>query len=511
MLARDRVLRVTLAVLLIALGFCAYTYRRAFIQAIFLDGPSDGPRPLLAAVQGERALGLAPVERVRVVLIDGLGQLSAMHLPSYSALCSQGYDLILDTGFPTVSLPVQHVLWTGLTQQQTGIMFRGKKEILERPLPPPARGIPAQVPESMAIAESHAYIVHALGFAEVMPPSPTELPVAWAELGFMAAAQEAILSPRPLVFVHLLGVDVAGHKHGSDSPAYDQATRQADDMLGRLWAADQAAHPTGTRWFLLSDHGHRGQGLYGRPGGHGGSEPHIRQVRACIAGELKDAPPIPGGTYLHLVDYARAIADSLGAELSPESAGRPLYLAAGAPAEPDATLPSPSRSRWIAALIILFVAALTTGWAASRSRALLPWWWPVAILGVIVMGAPPELSVPMVYQPLGRVVYVTALPGLAFLAILAGRSLEHQPAVRVVLGQMTLPVAGMIATAILAGGKGALDIALGLPGEPPLMPGFTAYTSVLAVLVYAGAVVCTLALLVTMIPGVGPRPRRRQA
>src|SRR5690606_11490217 len=79
--------------------------------------------------------------------------------------CSRGLALRVDVGFPTVSLPVQVSLWTGLTQQQTGIVFRS-----DRPLVPPlATSIPAQVPGSRAVAESHGYIVRSIGFADAQP------------------------------------------------------------------------------------------------------------------------------------------------------------------------------------------------------------------------------------------------------------------------------------------------------------------------------------------------------
>src|SRR5690606_34607212 len=236
--------------------------------------------------------------------------------------------------------------WTGLTQQQSGMLFRGKSEILNRPRPAPAHGVPAQGAGSVAVAESHAYIVHALRFAHVLPASTAELPRGWASPGFDEAATTAVTSDARLVFVHVLRVDTAGHRaSGQGSPGYDEAARTADALLGQLMDAARAAHPTGTRWFVLSDHGHRGAALIGRAGGHGGSEPAIRQVRGCITGALDHEPPVRPGTYIHLVDMARAIADSLGVTLSPGAAGRPLHAAAAAPVETDATLPSPSPGR----------------------------------------------------------------------------------------------------------------------------------------------------------------------
>jgi hypothetical protein len=502
-LRRQRLGYIALAALVCIVALAAYHYRRAFIRAFFLDGAGQARAPALAA--SADAGGLSPVLRVRVVVIDGLGRDHAMSLAHHDQACARGYDLIVDTGFPTVSLPVQHALWTGLTQQQSGILFQGKPQILGRARPAPAHGLPARVPGSTALAESHAYIVHALGFARVFPETPTELPDGWAGGGFVAAARDAVASDAALVFVHLLGVDVAGHRQGGkSSPAYGEAARAADEVLGQLMAAEQAAHGQGTRWFVLSDHGHRGVALLGPGGGHGGSEPEIRQVRGCIAGELEHEPAIAPGTYIHLVDYSRAMADSLGLALDKRSAGRPLHAAARAPVDRGATLPAPRPGRWLAAALILLAALLLTGVAARGQWSWLPWWWPASLLCVFVIAGAPSLSVPVIYRPLGRELYLAALPALCVLAVQAALALRAPSSskapvmagLRMVIAQLALPFAAALAAAVLSGGSDALRIAAKGASEPPLMPRFTAYTSALTVLFYAGAAVCAFALVI---------------
>jgi hypothetical protein len=500
-LRRPRLGSLALAALVCSVALAAYQYRRAFIRAIFVDGPGQAATPTLATPpdMAAGARGLAPVDRVRVVLVDGLGRDMAMSLPYHDQACARGYDLIVDAGFPTVSLPVQHVLWTGLTQQQSGVLFQGKPQILGRPGLTPDHGLPARVPDSMAIAESHAYIVHALGFSRVLPESATELPAGWAEGGFAAAAQGAVASDAALVFVHILGVDVAGHRQGGkDTAAYVRAAHAADDLLGQLMAAEQTAHGRGTRWFVLSDHGHRGAAPLGKGGGHGSAEPAIRQVRGCIAGELDFEPTLAPGTYIHMIDYSRALADSLGLSLDSRSAGRPLHAAARAPVDRDATLPAPQLGRWLAAALIVLAALALTGVAARGRWSWLPWWWPAALLCVFALAGTPSLSVPAIYPPLGRDLYLAALPALCVLAVQAALSLRESSsprrALRVVLCQLTLPFAAAVAAAVLSSGAGALRIFSAT--EPPLMPGFTSYTSALIVLFYAAAVVCALAMIV---------------
>lgn len=545
---------------MLVLALAAYQFRRGFIRAWFADAPADAPAPAPDGGTAADAMPPAPpgpVDRVRVVLIDGLSKDLAATLPHLGALCRDGLDLTVDTGFPTVSLPVQHALWTGLTQQQSGILFRGKREITETPLPPPAHGIPAQVPGSLAVAESHQYIVHALGFAEVLPPSPTELPDGWTgevaakdgepgaagDSGFLQAARAAVASDRRLVFVHILRVDVAGHRAGHDAAAYHQAAARADAMLGSLVAAEHAtghvddrapghaAKARRTQWLVLSDHGHRGGALYGPAGGHGGAEPHIRQVQGCLAGAGLPADGGARGGYVHLIDLGRSLADALGVPLAAAAAGRPMTQALRTRVHPEATLPRPSGARWLAAGLLLLAAMAASVLALRCQRRgaqrgsgglwRLPWWWPAALASVILIAGMPSLSVPMVYRPLGRVIYVSALPGLAVLAVSAALALRGQPAVRMVLAQLAVPVAALLAAVILAGGAHGLtaglahgfapELAHGLhsPGMPPLMPRWSAMASVLAVLVYAGSGVCALALAVAALRAPRPGPASR--
>jgi hypothetical protein len=266
----------------------------------------------------------------------------------------------------------------------------------------------------------------------------------------------------------------------------------ADGFLGQLVDAERAAHGPGTRWLVLADHGHRAAG------GHGGAEPWIRTVRACLAGSL----PVQGrpqpGAYVHLVDVSRALADSLGVQLDPRSAGRPLYAALTAPVERDATLPRPGPARWAIAIFIRLAAAAITGWAARRRRGLLPWWWPVAYLALVTIELPPSMSTNMIYQPLGRIAYQGALPGLCVLAIMAALALRRASPVRVTLAALAIPAGLALAALVLCG-------AIGGAAGPPLMPRWTAHASVFLVMASSAAVVVALALVASAVPSSSDR------
>lgn len=419
------------------------------------------PSPAAVLPEG-RGAGLPEVQRVRVVLIDGLAQDTARTLPVYSGTCKRGLDLTVDVGFPTISLPVEVSLWTGLTQQQTGIVFRS-----DRPIEPPlAKSIPAQVPDSRAIAENHGYIVRSLGFHQVESDDPQ-----WQQ-----HAHETVASDARLVFVHILRVDTAGHKHGHDSPEYRATAVEADVILGSLVDAAPDA-----RWFVLSDHGH----LSG--GGHGGQERTIRQVAGCIAG--------PGiaparGQLVHVVDVARAIADSVGVTLDPASRARPMALALAAPLGPDQAVPPIPLGPALVAMFALVLGALVMTFGVRRWW-LAPWWFVVACVTLVIVRGEPTLSTPMIYAPTGRAMYLTWLPALAIAAATTWFARSRTTLARVLVAQLALPLGALASVIIVTGAWRSL-----LGDEvAPVVPRFTGYLLPLLLIVAHGLAAVALAAL----------------
>jgi hypothetical protein len=472
-LVRSRRLRWGAALALLVLAFVAHQARRDFIRAFFVDGPR-GPAPALtgSTSAAESTSAIEPVSRLRVVLIDGLDARLADTLPHLQRLCGDGLDLRLDTGFPTVSLPVQHALWTGLTQNQSGVMYR-----IERLQEPPAASLASRVPHSIAVAESHPEIVHSFGFSTSLPAMDAwkdpSAEATWRTEGFAAAATEAVTSTAALAFIHVLRVDEAGHAHGGGSTVYAQAAAWADDLLDALVRAD--ADPS-TRWVVLSDHGHR------RAGGHGGSRASIRIVRACVFG---NTPTVlaSANRVLHLVDLHRFLADSVGLDPDSDSVGRPLALALEDPC-PGATLPRPGPLRWVVAGFWVLGGVAATAWAA-RGRAIgLPWWLAVAYLGVVLIHGLPTLSHPMVYPPMGRDMLLAALPGVFVLTWSDVRAHATAAVATRIVAHTALLVSLALAALTLCGELERLALAT---SGPPLMPIWTAHASLLLMLTVLGA------------------------
>jgi hypothetical protein len=496
-----------IAALVAAAALCAYAYvvpgvRRWFIQdVISWDAPAGDPVPL-ATGEGP---GMTAAARVRVILVDGLSEPVAETLPTWSSLCKRGLALRVDVGFPTVSLPVQVSLWTGLTQQQTGIVFRS-----DRPLVPPlSTSIAAQVPGSRAVAENYGYIVRSIGFADTKPamidaahPAKDADADAWRAGLWLDAAREAVASDARLAFVHVLRVDTWGHRKGGESAEYRQAANEADAIVAELVALAPDA-----RWFLLSDHAHLPRG------GHGGEEPFIRQVQHCIVGP--DIAAATGGP-VHLVDVSRAIADSVGAKVDPKSIARPLSVALRAPLHNDDAIP---RLALGAGALAIFILAL--GIAASsfgvRRWWLAPWWFLVACALLLLVRGEPTLSKPMVYAKESildvfdtgrRLMLRSWLAALPLAAVSTWYGLGRTTLWRVLVAQLALPFAVLAASITACAGWAALAGA----EVAPVVPRYTAYTSALLLITAHGSAAVGLSVLARTVHSLfGRRPREETA
>jgi len=494
---RARLVAIAVATSLLVVAAVLPGLRRRFIaDLITWDAPSE---PARLPATGTAGPGLDATSRVRVVLIDGLGASTAQTLRTWSGLCARGLRLTVDVGFPTVSLPVEVALWSGLTQQQTGVVFRS-----DRPLVPPLdrRGIPARVPDSVAVAEHHGWIARSLGFATTLPlagdaPVLDREPAVWATQ-WEDRAREAVASAARLVFVHILRVDTAGHRRGSASAEYALAAGESDAILAQLYVAAPDA-----RWFLLSDHAH----LPG--GGHGGEDLSVRQVEGCLVG-----PGIAAGTGgpVHIVDVSRALADSLGLPLDRRSLARPISVALAHPLGGDAAIPPLATGALIVAVVMLLVGLAATAWGVRRWW-LAPWWFVLACALLAIVRGVPTMWSPMTYaresladlfdldRRLMMRAYLAALP---LVAVSVWLGISRVGLARALLAQLALPVAALAAALTLCHAWGPL---LGAE-RAPVAPTFTALASALMLITAQGLGVAALAALArTVLAASGPRRR----
>jgi hypothetical protein len=475
--------RLTLAACIVALSAVAWflpKLRRDLIHDITTwDAPTTDPAPLPAG----NGPGLAPVAHTRVILVDGLTEDVAKTLPNWTALCKRGVTLRVDVGFPTISLPVEVALWSGLTQQQTGVVFRDRRPLV----PPLANSIPAHV-KSHAVAEYHGWIARSLGFTQVEPPGDPQS--TWRDLDAEAWKQQwearalaAVSEDTPLVFVHVLRVDSAGHSSGI-GPKYLHVAGEADAIVGKLVAADPTA-----RWFLLSDHGHVAAG------GHGGEELGVRQVQSCIAGP--GITPGTVGALVHVVDVAKALADSTGTKLDVHSRGRPYSAALAVPLDRDQAVPPMALGTGAAAIFVLVAGLALVTWGV-RKWWLAPWWFIAGCVSLVLVRGEPTLSSCMIYAPEGRDMWLVWLPAVALATVATVIGLRKTTIARVMVAQIALPIAAA-AAAITA--TGAWPAVVG-GHVAPVVPRYTAYLSPILLMVAHGAAAVALAGLATLV-----RPR----
>lgn len=448
-----RLLPLIAPILLLLAGLGLLQVRKAYIRSFFVQGEPALPE----AVERDAAKGV--LRPARVLLVDGLSEVYSRGSPAMNRLCAQGLDLRLDVGFPSVSLPVQHVLWTGTWQHESGVQFVVKK--LTRPALPSLPGeVRAMGGEASALVQHHPWIAGSFPFSSVVEASDN----------FSAQALEAWRSGADLVFIHHLAVDDAGHRSGAASPAYAAAARAADTLLGKL----HVASPPGATLVALSDHGH----LPGTRGGHGGAELGVRLVRACVTGA-----GIPAGSRAEatLVDLTALLAGQLGLPPLAHCRGVGLHKLLQGHAPRHAPLPGPRP--WAVAAAITLAAALLILWGggiwraqrrATLAVATLPWGVLVSLVLIWFWFGPPTLSSGIVFQAEPWAFSRALWPALLLPGVTGWWLDRGGPRL---VGGLGLLWPLTVAPALLA---------LGLTGfplvSPPLLPGLTALASLLLLL-----------------------------
>jgi hypothetical protein len=192
---------------------------------------------------------------------------------------------------------------------------------------------------------------------------------------------------------------------------------------------------------------------------------------------------------VHVVDVARAIADSTGTALDPASLGRPLAVALASPLEPDQAVPPLALGAGVIAIVVLVFGAGLASWGVRRWW-LAPWWFVLACGALLVVRGEPTLSTPMVYRPEGRDMYLVWLPALAVATATAWFGLGRTTLARVVAAQLALPFAAAAGALAACGAWPAVfgaEIA-------PVVPRYTAWCSPLLLIAAHGAAAVALAV-----------------
>lgn len=241
-----------------------------WISHHLLHSLDQADEPVLRALHDHRDTAADPAvpsvgapDRVVVFVLDGVGEHALLPLVDAGALGPIGRVVHVNTGLPSLSRPGYHVIFTGVSQDVSGLRTNF---------------------EGTARADSLADRVHAGGgsvalLQESVPwfgqffatPADTVVNAPWA--GGASAFEQAIASKATLITVHLTGADAVGHARGAADPAYvAMVRRQLDTIVAAVRAADASETASLTHWLVGADHGHTARG------GHGGPEPEVTNV-----------------------------------------------------------------------------------------------------------------------------------------------------------------------------------------------------------------------------------------
>ncbi len=233
------------------------------------------------------------VDRVVLVVVDGLRLDEAQDLSTFRSLGEQGSFVVSRTSQPSLSLPGWTALTTGAPPEVSGVTtnsYEGRVEIDSLFDSASRSGVTTAVAGDDGWEQLYGDVVDA-GFYV------TDAEAADPRIGREALRLLRVEDPALLV-VHLRDVDERGHESGVGD-AYRAAAMRADRIIGRIVEAAGES----TAFVLTSDHGHL------EAGGHGGPEDEITRTPLVLYGDGL----VPGARgEVHQSDVAPTVAALLG-------------------------------------------------------------------------------------------------------------------------------------------------------------------------------------------------------
>lgn len=269
------------------------------LVAVLALAAACAPR-YLRAPTGDMSRVLAPVtsltRNVLLVSVDGLrpDAIGEFEAPTLQRLMREGsYSLAARTILPSKTLPSHTSMLSGEPPADHGVLWNNvlsaKEDVVE-------------FDTIFSVARAHGYRTAAFfsksKFEPLQRPGTLDYSQApggwfgrWSSDRTMADVRSYLEKERPnLLFIHLSDPDRAGHSSGWMSDAYGRAVQEADDALGALVVAADAAYGKGNYSLLVTaDHGGHGYD-------HGSNDPRdvtipwIAWGQGVNAGLLRDVP-----------------------------------------------------------------------------------------------------------------------------------------------------------------------------------------------------------------------------
>ena len=281
---------------------------------------------LCLGVSAQTTRPIPQIRKVVIISIDGLRPDLALraNTPNIHALMNIGsFTFWARTTAESVTLPSHTSMLTGVTPVKHGIQWNSDLPLKHPvyPLFPTIFELAHQAGYTTAMVAGKSKFISLAKPGTLnwmyIPSSPKD-----DDLNVAAQAVSMIFTHQPdLLFVHLPGVDGAGHQYGWASEQQMNAIAEADEYLGLiLWALDQRHLRDSTFILVTADHG--GAGL-----SHGPDDPRSRNIPWITVG-----PGIRRGvdltTYVDLVinteDTFSTVAYLLGIPIIKQVDGKPV-------------------------------------------------------------------------------------------------------------------------------------------------------------------------------------------
>lgn len=271
--------------------------------------------------------GARPTRTVIVIGVDGLSPRGVDEgvTPNINRLIEQGSHSFHARGvFPTSSSPNWASMITGAGPEQHGVTSNDWR-LWSRAIMPSQEGREGRFPSMFSELRRQrpdakiAVIYDWSGFGALFDHGAVDVAADTKEpeLTMHRAVEEFRYNRPDLLFVHLDHVDHAGHSEGWHTPAYFEAVKQADDLIGEMIdAIDEERAWDDTVVIVTSDHGGVGRS-------HGGESMAELEIPWIIAGAgvaAKREITRDINTY----DTACTAADLLGIAQHPSWIGRPV-------------------------------------------------------------------------------------------------------------------------------------------------------------------------------------------
>ena len=239
---------------------------KSFDSATLYAGPYRGSLP--PGEQGDEI-----VERVILIVVDGLRHDTSTRMSALNRLRSQGADRVMEVGLPSLSLPGWTVMGTGAWQEQSGFASNFVERSVE--LDSIFRGAGRAGLSTMIVGTGGWEQLFGEHVDSVVAIKGPEDPYADLEgvirqdEDILQSALEVLQAPPDLLLVYFPGVDNAGHGWGGASLEYERVAQAVDEHIDQLVATIDLER---TAVFITADHGHINSG------GHSGSETVVLEV-----------------------------------------------------------------------------------------------------------------------------------------------------------------------------------------------------------------------------------------